>query len=333
MVDLSNRIMASTTKGKKSKTSHATVQIIGKGQDAYKDINWNTLSDDEARNIEKEGSLAWKILSNTQTLALQQMSVEDVEKTLGEILGLSNTATELQGTILLDCYTVGFWWAKEEGFTSQQLSAFITLLNRLINNIKDKKYSLSDNILDLKTMMTGIGNDSTEDSGGMDFLDVEQAIKITDYLKTSLFQHHRMYEFMFHSERKEEIIGTEICIETLPPANVPFPAPLDEGIPEEIYKQCIAPPVPCQEEDIEEMTDKPDEEQVNDPEKQIEDGIKVEVEVNPLKDVTAADVKKMFDIVSTEMFESLQLDVSRKLRERESEIITRINKIHRVAEA
>ncbi|XP_071946739.1 ciliary-associated calcium-binding coiled-coil protein 1-like [Antedon mediterranea] len=328
--------MANTTvkgSGKKAKTSHATIQIMGKGQDAYKDINWKTLSDEEARNLEKKGSLAWKILSNSQTQALQEMTVEDVEKKLAVILELTNSSTEPQDAILLDYYTVGFWWAKEEGFTSQQLSAFITVLNRLLGNIKDKNCSLSENISDLKSMMVGIGADSVEASGGLDFLDVEQAIKISDYIKSSLFQHHRMYEFMFHGQRKEEIIGTELCVKTLPAANVPFPAPLDEGLVEDAYNEYIAPPEAFDESENEELTKSatPNEEQLTEKKDDLE-VFKVQVEVDPLNDVTADDVKQMFDIVSAELFGNLQIDVTRKLREREVEIITRINKIHKVAE-
>ena len=38
------------------------------------------------------------------------------------------------------------------------------------------------------------------------------SLRLTKYniLLLRFFQHHRMYEFLFHSERTEEIVGTEV---------------------------------------------------------------------------------------------------------------------------
>ncbi|XP_038046541.1 ciliary-associated calcium-binding coiled-coil protein 1-like isoform X2 [Patiria miniata] len=333
---------SSTRKGK-GKSSQITIQITGKGSEAYKDIDWKTLSDDEARAIEKEASLAWKVLSNTQTQALQDASVEDVEKKLSEILKLTNSEIDLSESVLLDYYVCGFWWAKERGFTTQQLSGFFTVLHTLLENIREKQLSLADNLSEFRKMLVGIGADNNSPSKGLDFFDLEHAKAITDFLQGTLFQHHKMYEFLFHSERTEEIVGTELVVEVLPPAAMPYPPPLDEGLSEEVYLRHVAPPPPTptpepqpQEEDTEEEagtdikseTPKLIEEQVG----AAEAASLVQPEAL-LASVTAEEVKTMFDRVSKELFAGLQSEISEKLLEREAEIIGRINKIHRVAEA
>ena len=57
---------------------------------------------------------------------------------LAEIMELPRTDIELSQACLLDYYVSGFWWAKEQGFTAQQISGFFTLLHKLVQNIKGK---------------------------------------------------------------------------------------------------------------------------------------------------------------------------------------------------
>ncbi|XP_022098331.1 uncharacterized protein C10orf107 homolog isoform X2 [Acanthaster planci] len=326
---------SSSTKKGKGKSSQITIQITGKGSEAYKDIDWKTLSDDEAKAIEKEASLAWKVLSNTQTQALQDLPVEEVEKKLSEILKLTSPEIDLCESVLLDYYVSGFWWAKERGFTTQQLSGFFTVLHQLLENIREKQLSLTDNLSEFRKTLVGIGADNNTPSRGLDFFDLEHAKAITDFLQSTLFQHHKMYEFLFHSERKEEIVGTELVVDVLPPAAMPHPPPLDEGLREEVYLRHIAPAPPTPSPEPQPQEGSTEEEGVSDrgetPKTRAEAVSSGEQE-DLLAGVTPEEVKTMFDRVSKELFAGLQNDISEKLMEREAEIIGRINKIHRVAE-
>ena len=49
---------------------------------------------------------------------------------------LNNSEIDLGEAILLDYYVTGFWWAKEQGFTTQQISGFFSILHLLLENIK-----------------------------------------------------------------------------------------------------------------------------------------------------------------------------------------------------
>ncbi|XP_077992718.1 ciliary-associated calcium-binding coiled-coil protein 1-like isoform X2 [Glandiceps talaboti] len=314
---------------KKSKTSAPSIQRRGYGAEAYADIDWRSLSDDEARAQEREGSLAWKILSNAQMQTLQDLTVEDLEKKMAEILKLTNHPVDLNEGVLLDFYVSSFWWAKEQNFSVQQISGFITVLNTLLENIKDKKMSLVDNLKEFKKMLIGIGNENSEFSGGLDFFDISQAKTLTDYLQQTFFQHYKLYEFLFHQEREEQIVCRELVIEVLPKADLPYPPPLDEGIDEDIYNSQIATPVTSPEVDGEETV----ENEAKEDEKGVSAGDTETPAVDPLEGVTAEDVKRIMDEVARDMLGDLQVDVGKKLKERESEIIARINKIHRIADS
>ncbi|XP_070540003.1 ciliary-associated calcium-binding coiled-coil protein 1-like isoform X2 [Ptychodera flava] len=305
------------------------------------------LRDDEARAQEREGSLAWKVLSNTQMQMLQDLSVEDLEKKLSEILKLTSHHVNLDEGVLLDLYVTGFWWAKEQNFTIQQISGFITVIHTLVNNIKEKKMSVVDNLKEFKKMVAGVGNENCEFTGGLDFFDINQAKTVTDYLKKTLFQHYKLYEFLFHHEREEQIVCRELLIEVLPKADLPYPPPLDEGIDEEIYNNHIATAMSTPMADGEQTAQdaaggqEAMEAAVSPSPSTVTPTVVDTVEseggtatpvVDPLEGVTATDVKRIMDEVAKDMLGNLQNDVAKKLKERESEIIQRINKIHRIAE-
>ncbi|XP_041476606.1 ciliary-associated calcium-binding coiled-coil protein 1-like isoform X2 [Lytechinus variegatus] len=290
-----------------------------------------TKKDEEAKAVEKEQSLAWKVLTNSQVQSLLALEIEDVEKSLSEILSLSDFKTDLKDATLLDYYTSAFWWAKEENFDAQQVSGFFTVVHTLMANIKDNM-TAAENLTELRKMMVGIGTNVDEANGGLDFLSLKQAKIITSFLETTLFQHYSLYHFLHHGEREEQIICTDLCVETLPAASMPYPPPLEEGIEEAVYLSHIAPP-PQETKEEEEVVDENADEKIpeisGDDMNEQGDG---DVVKDVLAGVTVEEVKTVFDKVAKEMFAGLQDEVALKLKEREADIITRINRIHRIAE-
>ena len=55
---------------------------------------------------------------------------------LEEILQLSNHGTDLKEAATLDYYVAGVWWAKQQGFSIEQLSSFFTLIHTVLQNVK-----------------------------------------------------------------------------------------------------------------------------------------------------------------------------------------------------
>uniref|UniRef100_F6V307 Ciliary associated calcium binding coiled-coil 1 n=2 Tax=Monodelphis domestica TaxID=13616 RepID=F6V307_MONDO len=123
-------------------------------------------------------------------------------------LNFQKLPTSLKEAILLDYFTSGFWWAKDKNFTVLQLSKFMALLDKLLQNLNTLHMSLEDSIKFLGEVMAEIGP-TTMDSPDMNVFNVQQANEIIDYLKMSLFQHYKLYEFLFFSPRDEIVIGTE----------------------------------------------------------------------------------------------------------------------------
>ncbi|XP_071090348.1 ciliary-associated calcium-binding coiled-coil protein 1-like [Haliotis cracherodii] len=273
---------------------------------------------------EREGALAFKVLTADQTRELQALSIEHIQMKLCDIFKLDSHSTDLREASILDFYTASVWWGKEKAFSLQQLSGFFTLVHTLFNNVKEKHLSLVENLKEMKKMLVGIGAESGPDMqyGGLEFFDVNQAKEITNYLYTSFFQHYTLHEYMFSTLQAEEIIGTDLDVEVAKAADVPFPPPLDEGVSEEHFTQYIATPPPTPvPEPVEATADEVSELQMDD-----------KTSENIFSELSVEDVKEVIESVAKEMLGGLQTEVAAKLREKENQLISKINKIHRVAE-
>ncbi|XP_006022421.1 ciliary-associated calcium-binding coiled-coil protein 1 isoform X2 [Alligator sinensis] len=94
-------------------------------------------------------------------------------------------------------------------FNLTQLSGFMALLNFLLENLSTKHMTVEDNVKELGRTMAGIGEPHSGKSGDLDFFSVDQAKAVISYLKISLLQHYKLYEYLFHSPREELVIGDE----------------------------------------------------------------------------------------------------------------------------
>ncbi|ESO95106.1 hypothetical protein LOTGIDRAFT_203888 [Lottia gigantea] len=268
--------------------------------------------------------MAYKVLTADHCKELLALSVENMQLKLSDIFKLQDNLTDLKEASILDYYTAAVWWAKENSFTEQQLSGFFTVIHTLLDNVKEKHMSIIENIKELQKMLVGIGVEhAIQPSGGLQFFNIQQAKLISDYVSNSLFQHYKIYEFMFSHTQAEEIIGTDVDVEVCLAADVPFPPPLDEGINENIYQQYIATPPPS-------PTPEPNEED-NTVNKEVDIDKVLPEDINIYSELTPEDVRDIIESVSKEMLGGLQTDVAKKLQEKENQIIARINKIHKVA--
>ncbi|XP_074856263.1 ciliary-associated calcium-binding coiled-coil protein 1 isoform X6 [Carettochelys insculpta] len=242
--------------------------------------------------------MTWKFLSLSQISVLSEQNIEGVQKKLEEFLNFKQIKTSLKEAVLLDYYVSGFWWAKGMDFTHLQLSEFLAILNFQLENLSTKHMTLEDNIKELARAMAGIGESHSEKSGGLDYFSVDQAKAIISYLKSSLFQHYKLYEYLFYNPREELVIGSENVIELVKPMDALFPAPLEEAISYEIYSSFIAVPLESEVE-TEEIK------QECHP-----DGLQPETEsldVDPMAGFTIEDVKSVLGQITNEIIGSLQI--------------------------
>ncbi|XP_076981326.1 ciliary-associated calcium-binding coiled-coil protein 1 isoform X3 [Tamandua tetradactyla] len=208
---------------------------------------------EDAEPQEHEKILSLDCLSYAQISELLEEDVDGVQKhqklnpglqrgrKLEEFLNFKSLQTCLKEAILLDYYVSGFLWARDMEFSIIQYSKFMTLLHMLLHNLRTLHMSLEDSIKWLGEVMAEIGPSHSENNEEWHIFDVKQANAIIDYLKISLFQHYKLYEFLFYSTREEIIIGTEQVIEVITPTDDPFPEPLEEGIAFDIYSTFIVP--------------------------------------------------------------------------------------------
>uniref|UniRef100_A0A4X2JUD9 Ciliary associated calcium binding coiled-coil 1 n=1 Tax=Vombatus ursinus TaxID=29139 RepID=A0A4X2JUD9_VOMUR len=176
--------------------------------------------------------------------------------------------------------------------------------------------SLEDSIKFLGEVMAEIGPNTIE-KPYMNVFNVQQANEIIDYLKMSLFQHYKLYEFLFFSPRDEIVIGTEKVIELVKSAASPFPYPLEEGMACDIYSAFIVPP-PTSTLEVEDI------EQILSEESQVESEA---TEVDPLANFTIEEVKTVLGQITDEVISSIQAEINEKLQMQEETFNVRIEKL------
>uniref|UniRef100_A0A8D0GV44 Ciliary associated calcium binding coiled-coil 1 n=1 Tax=Sphenodon punctatus TaxID=8508 RepID=A0A8D0GV44_SPHPU len=178
--------------------------------------------------------------------------------------------------------------------------------------------TLQDNIKELGRTMAGVGQPHSEKSSGLNFFNIDQAKAIISYLKSSLFQHYKLYEYLFHSPREELVIGNENVVELVKPADAPFPAPLEEGIACDIYSRFIAsPPAGEMETEV----------RIIDEESSPEELETEALDVDPLAGFTVEDVKLVLGQITNEIIGSLQTEINEKLQMQEEAYNVRIDKL------
>ncbi|XP_060225395.1 ciliary-associated calcium-binding coiled-coil protein 1 isoform X1 [Meriones unguiculatus] len=252
------------------------------------------------------------------TNLLREHNVDIIQEKMRAFLNFQNIHICLKDAILLDYYVSGFFWAKGMDFTIDQCSKFMTLLDMLLHNLQTLHMSLEDSIKWLGEVMAEIGPNHSQKNEELHIFDVRESKAIIDYLKISLFQHYRLYEFMFYSNREEIVIGMEQTIELVKPADLPFPAPLEEGISVDIYATFMAPSPPLESELKELDQEQGSQESLLETER---------AKMDPLAGFTIDDVKSALARVTDEVLMNIQNEISEKLQVQEEAFNARIEKL------
>ncbi|KAM7073028.1 ciliary-associated calcium-binding coiled-coil protein 1 isoform 5-T6 [Molossus nigricans] len=183
-------------------TSAAAVDPAGNSSESERDAEFQ----------EHEKILSPDFLSVAQITEMLAEDVDGVQRKLAMFLNFKNLKTCLQEDILLDYYVSGFLWARGMDFSVTQYSKFMTLLDMLLHNLRTLHVSLEDSLKWVGEVMAEIGPSHLQKNEKWNVFDIKQANAIIDYLKISLFQHYKLYEFLFYSAREEIVLGTEACI-------------------------------------------------------------------------------------------------------------------------
>ncbi|XP_036427589.1 ciliary-associated calcium-binding coiled-coil protein 1 [Colossoma macropomum] len=285
--------------------------------------NSQTAADKKAvsfhENETAEIFLQWTLLPLDHMNALLDLSVDQVQLRFEDMLGLKKHQTCLNEAALLDYFVAGFWWAKEMNFTCQQISFIMALLQLLLDNIKDKQMPCSENFkVFAKKLLTA--RKSSADTVSPLF-DSDQIKSITDYFKSSLFQHYRLYQFLFTQPRDEVLLGMERSIEVANSSD--FAAPLEEGMPSEVYfRYTASSPATPLAQGLDECLQKNEE----------EPGESQQAEGHEsLEGFSMEDVREVLGEMTKEMLTKLQADFTEKLRLQEETYTSRLDSLKSVA--
>ncbi|KAF6107768.1 ciliary associated calcium binding coiled-coil 1 [Phyllostomus discolor] len=273
---------------------------------------------DAADFQEHEEILSPDFLSVAQITEMQAEDIDGVQKKLAMFLNFKNLQTCFKEAILLDYYVSGFLWAKGMDFSIIQYSKFMTLLDMLLHNLRTLHMSLEDSLKWLGEVMAEIGPSNLQKNEKWSIFDTKQANAIIDYLKISLFQHYKLYEFLFYSTREEIVIGTEQMIETVKPSGGLFPNPLEEGISFDIYSAFIEPP-PTLDTEMKGLDQEqgPEDSQ---PKASASD-------TDDLVGFTIEDVKSVLAQVTDDILIGIQTEINEKLQIQEEAFNARIEKL------
>ncbi|XP_032807917.2 ciliary-associated calcium-binding coiled-coil protein 1 isoform X1 [Petromyzon marinus] len=277
------------------------------------------MNDDAVVTEEKDVSKAEIVLSFSQVESLASLTLEEVQTHLAEMLHLREHETSLREAALLDVYVSAYRWAREHGFSSQQILYVVTLLHTLLQNIEERRMKLVENLKACSRQLVGVGCDD------LACLSLEQGKLVLGYLTTSLFQHYRLYEFVFTQPQDVVIIDSQIEVEMLEINQKPFPLPLEEGIDADIYERYMCPRAELTENAEEPIVEEAEEEErMADPPADYPSGD------DPLRGHTLAEVRTTLEEVAAEMIGELQVAVSEKLKLQEETYKTRLDKLRQV---
>ncbi|XP_076856707.1 ciliary-associated calcium-binding coiled-coil protein 1 [Brachyhypopomus gauderio] len=300
--------MSGLERGREGKKSHEISKRVTDKKDALSN--------------ESEILPQWTLLPHEQINMLLDLSVDEVQLQFEDVLNLKRHQTCLKEAVLLDYFVAGFWWAKEMNFTCQQISFIMALLQLLLDNIKKQQMSFIENFKEFtKTLLATRKSTSSVDTDINLLFNMDQIRSITDYFKSSLFQHYRLYEFLFNHPRDERLLGMERNIEVVNCTN--FAAPLEEGMPTDVYFRYIAPP-PARPPDqgLGECLEK-NEEGPGEGEQDKMHEI--------LEDFSVEDVQEVLGEMAKEMLAKLQEDFAERLRLQEEAYTARLEGLKRVA--
>ncbi|BFZ01902.1 hypothetical protein BsWGS_04942 [Bradybaena similaris] len=180
---------------------------------------------------EADSVLAYVLLSKEESEQMLLMNVTEMESKLKHKLHL-DSETNLKDAAILDYYTGATYWGQQQAYSTQQLSVLFTIVHTLLNRMKEEQVPLVGLITELRNMMATVGRQTSPEEN---IFSTQQSKAITGYLFSSLFQHYKLYEYLFTVPRDEEIITKDFSIEVPVPDGVPFPKSLDEGLPEEVF--------------------------------------------------------------------------------------------------
>lgn len=167
------------------------------------------------------------------TAAVLDSEPEALKALVAEKMGLADCDTDARAATEQDFYLCAVFLAKDNKFTLQEASAAFSVVSTALANLKTGRMALSENVVQTRKLMAE--HTSEEDQYAvadelktfkasiLDFQPRSNPV-VSEFLKTGLFQHYRMYTFLFHGDRPSAVAEKALRIQVPPPTQ-----PLDEA--------------------------------------------------------------------------------------------------------
>jgi len=194
------------------------------------------LKGSQVKPLAVKTTLAWKsvLMPDPETTAAVLESDPDVLKSLvAEKFGLVDCETDAKAATEQDFYVCAVFLAKHNKFTLQEASAALQVTAASLSNLKTGRMALSDNVSRFTKLLSEHSSEVDQYAVADDLKSFKGAILdfqpksnklFSNFLNSGLFQHYRMYTFLFHGTRPTQIVDKVLSIAVPPPSQ-----PLDEA--------------------------------------------------------------------------------------------------------
>ncbi|KAI8916887.1 flagellar C1a complex subunit C1a-32-domain-containing protein [Entophlyctis helioformis] len=191
---------------------------------------------------DSEVSLAWLYLTADQIDELDACEPEEELAKIAQFLCVLGWKEDLQNSILLSFYHSCYYFAKENKFAPIQISVFFSIMKITLDKTFDKSLSHLHALSEFKKLLfdymaspslnqVNQSASNALESASWEIFGPQECKLIVDYAISTIFQHHRLYQYVFTNEQEKQEIELPITLE-LPPN----PPPLSEGITFEAYE-------------------------------------------------------------------------------------------------
>ncbi|KAL2918230.1 hypothetical protein HK105_202157 [Polyrhizophydium stewartii] len=189
-----------------------------------------------------EVSLAWLYLPAELIDELDSCEPEDELAKIAQALGITGWKEDLQSSILVSFYHSNYTFAKENKFSQIQISVVFSILKATLDKALEKSLVQVMAIAEFKKMLfdytstapSALANQSSAsavESAGWEIFSPGESKLIIDYAMSTLFQHYRLFQYVFSNEQEKQEIECPVQIELPPTA-----PPLADAITLEAYE-------------------------------------------------------------------------------------------------
>ncbi|CAH1233916.1 C8orf74 [Branchiostoma lanceolatum] len=141
--------------------------------------------------------VVWEDLSVNHMDAIDQAtSPDDLRSILGQIFGMSDHRENLKHGVLMDLFVYTVLYARAQGFTKEQTSAFFSIVKRTHGVCVETPFGNVQECYNYFTELL-LCHGTKRPPFSVDLFDADQVRNITDYVVNTYFRHFKLYKYVF----------------------------------------------------------------------------------------------------------------------------------------